>query len=851
MANLKTIIPLLVLLLAFTSCSEKQHNQLVDKVELNSNWTFRDKSEAEWYPANIPGTVHCDLQDNRLIPDPFYGCNEQKLQWIGEHCWIYKTQFYVDSAMLSKKNIRLVFEGLDTYANVLLNGEKVLQANNMHRKWEINCASNLVFGNNILEVEFSPALEHIKQDSIKLGYPLPGGQWAFARKAAYHFGWDWGPRFITAGIYKPVYLEAWDSHQPKDFYITTKTIESNTASLELNAQVESSVSERAVIKISDLNSGKKLHQQEVNLLNGTNNLIANFSIKNPKLWWTNGLGEPYMYDLKVELITESGFSHTQNISLGIRTLHAILKDDEHGKALYFELNGKPVYMKGANYIPQNSFVTEVTETDYQRVIETAKESNMNMLRVWGGGVYENDIFYELCNRNGILVWQDFMFACSMYPTDSLFAENVKQEATYQVKRLRKHSNIALWCGNNEIDEAWHNWGWQKGYKLSKADSTTIWEGYKNLFHNILPEIVNEFDPERFYLSTSPLYGWGCKKSMTHGSAHYWGVWWGIEPIERYIEKVPRFMSEFGLQAMPTLATICQFQDESEEYLFSPSLKCHQKHPTGYETIDAYLENEGLFAETVEQYIYLSQLVQAKGIGLAIEAQRRAKPYCMGSLYWQLNDCWPVTSWSSTDYFGNWKALQYRVRELYDDILVSVIESKGFVEIYVVSDRLTDTQGSITLNTIDSLGKQNIIFNKSVYIDKNCSVQILSESIEHLLKEVDKSSVLIEAKFTDSKGTEYVTQKFLVPLGKVKLPQVKIKHKIEPVNGGFNIVLTSDALAAYVQLYLTSSNAKFSNNFIHIYPDKEGVVFCKTELTLKQLEEQLRIVYLNTQSTYGN
>ena len=355
---------------------------------------------------------------------------------------------------------------------------------------------------------------------------------------------------------------------------------------------------------------------------GINNINTNFSIKNPKLWWTNGLGEPHIYDLQVELITESGYSHTQTIPIGLRTLRTIFKDDEHGKALYFELNGTPVYMKGANYIPQHSFVPEVTESDYQRVIQTAKESNMNMLRVWGGGVYEDDVFYELCNRNGILVWQDFMFACSMYPTDSLFAENVKQEAIYQVKRLRKHSNIALWCGNNEVDEAWHNWGWQKSHKLSKADSTTIWDGYKNIFHNILSKVVEEFDPQRFYLSTSPLYGWGREKSMTHGSAHYWGVWWDVQPIEMYLQKVPRFMSEFGLQAMPTLATIRQFQDESEEYLFSPSLKCHQKHPTGYQTIDAYLENEGLYAETVEQFIYLSQLVQAKGIGLAIEAQRR-------------------------------------------------------------------------------------------------------------------------------------------------------------------------------------------------------------------------------------
>ncbi len=836
----------LVFLSLIISCKPEK-SSLVEQYSLSSNWIFRDKNEAEYYPANVPGTVHTDLQGNGVIPNPFYGCNEQKLQWIGERSWIYKTQFYVDSAMLSKKNIRLVFEGLDTYASVLLNGKKVLHANNMHRQWEVNCTNKLLVGNNTLEVEFAPAVEQIKRDSSALGYPLPGGQWAFSRKAAYHFGWDWGPRFVAAGIYKPVYLEVWDSHRPKDFYINTKKIENNTAALELNGEVESNETENLIIKITDSNTGKQLHREQVSLLSGINNINTNFSIKNPKLWWTNGLGEPHIYDLQVELITESGYSQTQTIPIGLRTLRTIFKDDEHGKALYFELNGTPVYMKGANYIPQHSFVPEVTEADYQRVIQTAKESNMNMLRVWGGGVYENEIFYELCNRNGILVWQDFMFACSMYPTDSLFAENVKQEAIYQVKRLRKHSNIALWCGNNEVDEAWHNWGWQKSHKLSKADSTTIWDGYRNIFRAILPKVVEEFDPQRFYLSTSPLYGWGREKSMTHGSAHYWGVWWGVQPIEMYLQKVPRFMSEFGLQAMPTLATIRQFQDESEEYLFSPSLKCHQKHPTGYQTIDAYLENEGLYAETVEQFIYLSQLVQAKGIGLAIEAQRRAKPYCMGSLYWQLNDCWPVTSWSSTDYFGNWKALQYKVRELYDDILVSVIENKGILEVFVVSDRLTGTQGNITINAIDTLRKRKNIFNKSIGIEANSSLQIISENADEFFKGLDTSRTLIEAIFTDANGKEYTNRKFLVPLGKVKLPKVNIKHRIEPAKGGYNIVLTSNNLAAYVQLYLTNSNAIFSNNFMHICAENEVVVFCETNLEISQLEEQLRIICLNNQN----
>ncbi len=814
------------------------------RVDLNEGWEFRDAElVGNWLTASVPGTIHTDLLNNGQIPDPFYGCIEKELQWIGERDWIYKTQFKVDSSMLSNSNINLVFEGLDTYADVILNGKKLLQANNMHRKWEVNCKELLKVGDNLLEIHFQSALNKFFEDSIALGYPLPGGHWVFARKAAYHFGWDWGPRFITAGIHKPIHLEVWNHHRPIDFHIYTKSTDDNSATISLTYRVESEIDENAMLRVIDIKNEKELTNQPVKLQLGDNSYSIDFNIINPKLWWSNGLGDPHIYELRIELLTESGYSHKSDVPFGVRILRTVLEDDEHGQALYVELNGHKVFLKGANYIPQHSFNTEVANQNYQDIINLAVKSNMNMLRIWGGGIYEKDIFYELCNRNGLLVWQDFMFACAMYPSDDDYIENVRQEAIYQVKRLRNHSNIALWCGNNEVDEGWHNWGWQKANRTSKKDSTAIWEGYKQVFHQILPEVLEMNDPQRFYLSTSPLFGWGREKSMTHGSSHYWGVWWGVQPVEMYLEKVPRLMSEYGLQALPTLSTIRTFQSEDEDYLFSPSLKCHQKHPTGYENIEAYLKMENLKAESLEELIYMSQLVQAKGIGLAIEAHRRAMPYCMGTLYWQLNDCWPVTSWSATDFYGNWKALQYRARDLFDDIVVTFTDHNGKVDVHLVSDRLTDTQGKLEIRIVDFGGSQKVVFSQNLNAKANTSMQILSEKSSEFFKGIVKESVLVEAIFTNSKGKQYINQKFVVPFGNLKLPKAKISKHIEPAIGGYNITLESDAFAAHVQLYLSDSHAKFSNNFMNLFPNKEVIIFCKTDLSIEELNIQLRIMCL--------
>lgn len=832
---------LIIVILA--SCSTDE-NPLSEQIKLTHDWKFSQSAKEEWHPAIVPGTVHTDLLKNNLIPEPFYGCNEKDLQWIGRTDWVYRNTFQVSATLLEKSNVNLVFEGLDTYAAVSLNGNKILEANNMFRKWEINCKEFLNEGENMLEIIFESAENRFVLDSIALGYPLPGGRWNQSRKAAYHFGWDWGPKFVTAGIWKPVYLEAWDSHKVENLYVFTKAVSEERADLQSLFTIESAKAEKASFILNNGGNGRRLAAKEIKLQPGLNEYSLDFSIYNPILWWSNGLGEPHLYDLEFEVKTASGKTFRKNISYGIRTLEVINEDDEFGKSLYVKLNGVPVFMKGANYIPQHSFVTEVQDEDYQAIIEMAVASNMNMLRVWGGGIYEKDIFYELCNRNGLLVWQDFMFACAMYPGHDTFVENVRHEAMDQVKRLRNHSNIALWCGNNEADEGWHNWQWQRTLSISPQDSATIWEGYKRVFHDILPGVISEYDPQRFYLSTSPLHGWGREASLKEGSAHYWGVWWGLQPFEMYLEKVPRFMSEYGFQAMPALATIRQFQEPEDDFLFSDPLKCHQKHPTGYQTISTYLKRENLFPESVQELIYLSQLVQAKGIGLAIEAHRRAMPRCMGTLYWQLNDCWPVTSWSGTDVNGNWKALQYKVRDLYDDIIVSVIEHQGSLKVFLVSDRLQPTEGNLHISLVNFEGKAQYLFSESIVLEANKSTHAFTVASSELRENINPAEWLVRSSFETSADEIYQNEKFLETFGNLNLRLATIDHEIQAAEDGYLIKLSSNSFAAQVQLYLSDSHAWFDDNFFHLWPGEEKVVFCNSTLPLVEFEAQLNVYSLN-------
>ncbi|MCI0472069.1 MAG: glycoside hydrolase family 2 protein [Ignavibacteria bacterium] len=759
------------------------------RIYLNEGWKFRRVGDTAWYPATVPGTVHTDLLANGLIPDPFLGDNEKQIQWIEKEAWEYKTDLNITEEQL-KESVQIIFEGLDTYAEAFINGNQVLSSENMFRSWAVTCDGMMKKGINILTVVFYPPVQrennlsvfHNNLTGIK---SVPGGNRLFTRKAAYHYGWDWGPKFVTCGIWKPAYLEYGSENQIHEIE-TEQVIGDNKAGINFNVNCGKPPGNLELI-LEDARSNVILSTTKVD--NELTTLQA--EIRNPRLWWCNGMGEQYLYKFRIILKREGQILDEKYVTAGLRTIEFIREPDTSGQSFYYKLNGVPVFIKGANYIPRESFLPRTTEEKYSNLLKTTAQSNINMLRVWGGGAYEDDRFYDLCDSLGILVWQDFMFACSMVPVDTMFANNVRQEAAYTIKRLRNHPCIALWCGNNEIDEGWKNWGWQNDY--TGPEKEKLWNGYKNIFHKLLPKTVLQYNKNTAYITTSPTHGWGRKESLTEGDSHYWGVWWGMEPFETYEKKVPRFMSEYGFQSFPDLKSIKRFLKEEDMYLYSDALKVHQKHPTGFETIQKYMEREYRQPKDFESYVYVSQLLQAYGIKRAIEAQRRAKPYCMGTLYWQLNDCWPVVSWSGIDYYGSVKPMQHFVRDAYRDMLVSFEKKDDNINVYVVNDGIYGAEGALQLKLVDFNG--NVLWQNSkvIKINENSSEKFFEFKADTLTGKHNPNEILLTAKLNIINGkAEYTNEYFFADPNDLNLK-----------DPGFDYDLQEQGESAVLKLWCTN------------------------------------------------
>ncbi len=687
---------LCLVLLAVTS-----HAQ-TDTVYLHKDWSFRQVGDTAWQRAQVPGVVHTDLFEQGMIPDPLTGCHADTLLWISEKDWEYRGSFR-KADIAASSAVLLVFEGLDTYAEVFLNGRSILRADNMFVRWEVPLDRDSLQPDNELLIRFRSPLSAVSDASQKRGMPLPGGDWAFSRKAAYHFGWDWAPRLPTMGMWRPVYLMCIGSLQLERMHLVQESLTDSLAvlRLELDLRSDRDIREELTIKVQDGQETKFSRRERLLLGDGRYRMQLRIAIRQPKRWYPHTHGTPHLYQLKLQIGRDSQVI-SERLDFGLRSTELVTRADTAGRQFYFEVNGKPVFARGGNYVPQDVFLPRVSPEDYRTLLREVKDAGMNMLRVWGGGVYEDDLFYRLCDSLGILVWQDFMFACAMYPGDPGFLASVALEARQQVERLRKHPSIVLWCGNNEVDEAWHNWGWQKSYKLTPAMEKIIQGEYQALFHDLLPSICGELDDSRPYWPSSPSVGWGRPESYLEGDVHYWGVWWGMAPFSTYRQKTGRFVSEYGFQGIPDERTVAEFAPASGQ----PELEhweCHQKHPTGYETIATYMEREGMHPIDHRALIYWSQVLQAYGMAQAVEAHRQKQPYCMGSLYWQLNDCWPVVSWSGLDYRKRPKAFHYHLKRLMAAHLLSVNLSEDSLMVELTADRGVPADTRIVLRAWHPLG----------------------------------------------------------------------------------------------------------------------------------------------------
>ena len=859
-----------------------------ESVTLSTGWTFRQERLRNWHPATVPGTVHTDLMAIGSIEDPFLGMNERAVQWIDKEDWLYDNHFEVTEAQQQRSRRELTFYGLDTYADVWLNDSLILKADNMFRTWRVDVTHLTHVGSNHLRVRLCspvrmdlpkwqqfPNQHFASSDQSQNGGLLDCQLSPFIRKAPYHYGWDWGPRLVVMGIWRPVVFTAWDAAVIRDVFVEQQEVTRRRAVIRHHVTIEADHDCAATITVTDSATQRPLATHKVALHRGQNDVTLPYTIANPRLWWTNGLGEPHLYTLQTRVKTEGNTATSRTTKVGLRSVRLHRVPDADGEAFFFTLNGEKVFMKGANYIPCDVFLPRVTDSVYRRTIADAVAVNMNMLRVWGGGVYEDDRFYDLCDAAGILVWQDFMFACSMYPASGDFLQNIRQEAIDNVRRLRNHPCIALWCGNNEVQDAWFSWGWkQRSEQRGDGQAERLWDEYKELFFKTLPEVVSEYAPQTDYQPSSPFATPVGRSQLTRGDYHYWEVWHGRKPISEYNNVRARFFSEYGMQSFPELASVQRFCPDAKDWsITSDVMMAHQRGGThANELIESYLNTEYGRPIGFDSLLYVGQLMQGDAMKTAIEAHRRDKGYCWGSLLWQINDCWPVASWSTRDYYGRWKAAHYMVRQAMADILVSPIQqADSTLHVIIVNDRLAPVNGQLTVEVWRTRGEVESLKLKvkseafkakslkiKVKVGANSVGDVWSMPTAQLLTQAgiaaDEAVIHVELYV---QGTQYANNYILVYPKHLKLQPANLRWTIEDsqvadskfqVSGfrsqasGYDITLTSDRYARGIFLSIDGDDTHhFSDNYFDLLPGQTRTVSVASTLTRDEVQRRLRVM----------
>lgn len=815
-------------LMAIAGASAQSQTYVLDK-----GWEFSQAGSNEWMSARVPGTVHQDLLDHGRLPDPFYGMNEQKVQWVEKEDWLYRTVFTVTADQLKSDAAWLTFEGLDTYADVYLNGSLLLKADNMFVGHKLAVKDVLREGENRLMIRFrSPVEETAPQwDTDGFNYPADNDHSekrmsVYTRKAPYSYGWDWGIRLATSGIWRPVKLTFCNGAAIDDFFVRQQEVMEQVAKvdnqLEIN-NVTSTPKEAQVKVVYAYGEQADTLTRTVVLQPGKNSLSMPAWIEKPHLWMPNGWGDPALYTFTATVSVDGKEVASREEAIGLRSIRVVMEDDKDGKSFYFEVNGKPMFAKGSNYIPGDALLPNMTGERYARLFEDIRAANMNMVRVWGGGIYEDDRFYEEADRNGILVWQDFIFACTTYPHDPTFLKRVSEEAVYNMRRLRNHASLAMWCGNNEIYEGMRYWGWKDKY------SPVVWkemtEGYDVLFRQLLPELVAANDPGRFYMHGSPYEAnWGRPESWKIADSHNWGTWYGQKPFESLDTEIPRFMSEYGFQAFPEMKTIRMFASPEDYELESPVMNAHQKASIGNFLIKKTMALYYKVPEKFEDLIYAGLILQGQGMRHGIEAHRRHRPYCMGSLPWQLNDSWPVVSWSSIDYYGNWKAMHYQIRRAFAPVLVDAIKEGNNLSYYIMSDRLTDEELTLNLELMDFNGKVYRKQKVDGLLPANTSKLFYQEPVEQALAGRDSATTFMHMVVKSKKGEVLSDEIYYFAHPKDQLlPKTPLQWQVKQKKGYCEVTVKADKLARDIFIEVPVQGVRFSDNFFDLLPGQKKKV----------------------------
>ncbi|MCL1887678.1 MAG: glycoside hydrolase family 2 protein [Kiritimatiellaeota bacterium] len=789
---------------------------MIHRIDLNgAAWTLRQADTAKKFPAVVPGVAQQDLLRAKAIPDPFYRDNEKAVQWVGETEWVYERTF--DAPDLSHcARVVLRCEGLDTLATVVLNGRVVAKTENMHRWFEFDVKDLLKKGRNELAVVFSPPFPYCDEKAAASphamnGWYNPGEERnrAWIRKAQCHFGWDWGPVIVAAGIWRPISIVAFDT-RIRDVSVS-QTHGKDGVTLEVNVEVDGVARDSKPVAVMVKTAGLEAR--------ATPGTPLKLLVKKPRLWWPNGLGEQPLYKIEVTLLQNNVVLDTAKKRVGLRELKLVAERDEWGVGFHFTCNGVPFFGKGANWVPGDSLVTRMTRDTYANLLNSAADANMNMLRVWGGGIYEQDCFYDLCDELGICIWQDCMFACSTYPSfDAEWMANVAVELEQNIRRLRDHACLALICGNNELEQGLvGDGGWDKG-QMS-------WRDYGALFDTLARETAARHAPQTSYWPGSPhTPPPGDRRDFNdpgRGDGHLWAVWHGNEPFEWYRGAFHRFCSEFGFQSFPEPRMVETFTTPEDRNLTSPVMELHQRSPSGNAKIMHYMLSWYRMPTGWENTVWLSQLQQGMSVKYAVEHWRRNMPRCMGATYWQLNDCWPVASWASLDHAGNWKALHHMARRFFAPLLVSILEkpAEGIAELHVSNDAREAFKGRLEWRVTLLDGTEVRAGSQKINAAPLASTCANTVKIGDLIAKHGAENIVAWASLTDAQNarvawnTATLVRPKQMPLPK---PRIKVDAKVWDEDS-FSVTLSSKAPVLWAWLSLQDVDARFDDNFTCLEP----------------------------------
>jgi len=840
---------------------------------LQAQWSFRllpgnaqvqaHPEAASWRAASVPGSVHTDLLAAQVIPDPYAGAPEAGLQWIGLADWEYQARFDVDAQTLARAHAELVFEGLDTVAEVSLNDRPLLRADNSHRTWRARVEGQLRPSGNLLRIVFRSPIATLllgvqaMPHKIAGNYPSPYGDEPrdamvgnFVRKPGYHFGWDWGPRYVTAGVWRPVRLESWNAQRITDVAVQTRALDAVRADLRVAVEVEAAAARTARVQVDLLDPEGRVAasvEQPAALHAGVQVVSVPVALAHPRRWWPAGQGEQARYTVRASVDAGTPDAVERSLRTGLRTVELRREEDgKGGQGFAFVINGVPIFAKGANVIPFDMFPARVDPARIRRELTAARDANMNMLRNWGGGYYEDDAFFDIADELGLLVWQDFMFGGGMQPGyDTAFRANVVAEARDNVRRLRGHPSLVLWCGNNEEETAWKDWG--HGRDLKAADpafAARVWQGYVDLFGHDLRQVVGEEGLGVPYWSSSPSNDLDTvANDSTRGDKHYWQVWGNPAlPVQAYLRETPRFMSEYGLQAWPVLRTLDGIIPAGDRQVDSATVRAHQKFMAGEgnQRLLQYIEREFGTPRDFADFVYLSQVMQAEGIELAALHHRASRPYTMGSLYWQLNDVWPGASWSSIDYAGRWKALHFHAKRFFADHAVAALRDEGVTRVSLLNERQQPLRAQWQLRVMDVDGHRIASRQHAVTVPALSALEVGRFTDAQLLGTADPARTVAVVELRDGPRVLSRQVVYFAAAKDMQLPKVQIDSRWIQDGDDTVLELRSAQLARGVWVEFDGRDATLDDNAIDLVPGEPVRIKVKADADPETLRRTLQI-----------